>query len=193
MKKLLIIFSIISTLYSCVSIDEVNIKQIPSKYPIVLKKGRNSNMITTVKFPLTFEMSKKTLKKVQFINAGYWYNNKYFNRDSWGSGVTTYYIDEDTLKMNIKVQNINFRKKLFITYTSHRPNYNDGDELFDFFKPYLDKMKKEKKDTLHIESIDILKNKNLKIINNFLLGDSLLFRIENNNKIVPYVVPVQVK
>ena len=76
MKKILITLSTILILCGCVSSDKININQISSEYPIVLKKGRNSNKITAVKIPLVFEVSKKSFKKVQLANEGYWYNHK---------------------------------------------------------------------------------------------------------------------
>lgn len=63
MKKILITLSTILILCGCVSSDKININQISSEYPIVLKKGRNSNKITAVKIPLVFEVSKKSFKK----------------------------------------------------------------------------------------------------------------------------------
>ena len=193
MKKILITLSTILILCGCVSSDKININQISSEYPIVLKKGRNSNKITAVKIPLVFEVSKKSFKKVQLANEGYWYNNKYFKRNTWGASVTTFHVKNNTLKENIYLQNINFRKKVLIAYTSHRPRYAEGDELSIFFKPYLEKMERENKDPLHIESISILKSRSPNIIENFLYGDSILFRICYGQKLVTYTYPIQVK
>lgn len=82
MGKQIVVLSmiLIVCLYGCASGNKVNINQISSKYPIVLKKGRDSDKVSAVKIPLAFEISKESLKKVQLANEGYWYNNKYFRR-----------------------------------------------------------------------------------------------------------------
>lgn len=193
-KKIVVLSTILIVfLCGCASGNKVNINQISSEYPIVLKKGRGSDKVSAVKIPLAFEISKESLKKVQLANEGYWYNNKYFRRDSWGAGITTFHVENNTLKANIYLQDIKFRKKVFVAYTSHRPQYAEGDELSDFFEPYLKKMRRENKDSLHIESVDILKAKSPRIIENFLCGDSILFRVYCGHELVTYTYPIQVK
>lgn len=54
-------------------------------------------------------------------------------------------------------------------------------------------MNENHKDTLHIESLQQLTRRKPDLVNAFLQGDSLLFRVYYNNNLVPYVVPVQVK
>ena len=195
MGKNIVVLSTILIVFlcGCASGNKVNINKIPSEYPIVLKKGRDSDKISAVKIPLAFEISKKSLKKVRLANEGYWYNDKYFRRDSWGAGVTTFHIENNALKENIYLQDIKFRKKVFVAYTSHRPKYAEGDELSDFFEPYLEKMRRENKDSLHIESVDILKAEAPDIIENFLCGDSILFRVYYGQELVTYTCPIQVK
>lgn len=54
-------------------------------------------------------------------------------------------------------------------------------------------MSENSKDTLHIESLQQLKKREPDLINAFLQGDSLLFRVYYNNNLIPYIVPVQAK
>lgn len=92
-----------------------------------------------------------------------------------------------------RLQEVDVVKNKFVVYTRHSISYDISDEIGRFFQPYYDYMYENHKDTLHIESIQQLKNKNPNLANTFLQGDSILFRIYYNEKLIPYTCSVQVK
>ena len=91
------------------------------------------------------------------------------------------------------LKEINVVKNKFVIYTRHSTSYNINDEIGRFFQPYYNYMAENHKDTLHIESVQQLKKENPNLAKVFLQGDSLLFRIYCNEKLIPHTCPVLVK
>ncbi len=199
MKKIyesILIMGFMALLYSCSPGKTITAEQIDSKYPIILVKAKNvENKISTVRIPLAFEISKYTLKEIRLGTPSYLYNSLYYKKDSRrliGSG--NYHLEKGILKENHPVMpEIKLRKNVFIFYTSHQPYYTEGDELYTFFQPYLNRMERERKDTLHISTINELKNGHRDIIENFLKGDTILIKIFQTRDINAYTYPVEVK
>ena len=109
------------------------------------------------------------------------------------AGAILYSYQNNELKPTKGLQKINLTKKEFVVYTRHYVSYGINDDLWQIFQPYYDYMNENHKDTLHIESLRQLKNREPNLVKAFLQGDSLLFRVYYNNNLIPYVVPVQVK
>ena len=109
------------------------------------------------------------------------------------AGAILYNPKSDDLQPVKRLRKISFIKNEFVVYTRHSVSYHKNDELGRFFQSYCDYMNENHKDTLHIESIQQLKNKNPDLVNAFLEGDSLLFRVYYNHNLVPYTYPVRVK
>lgn len=199
MKKIyesILIMGIMALLNSCSPGKKITAEQIDSNYPIILVKAKNvENKISTVRIPLVFEISKHTLKEIKLlIPTGYLYKNQYYQRSNWTSTGRSYHVEKGILKENLPTPpEIKLQKKEFVFYTSHRPHYTKGDELYTFFQPYLNRMEKERKDTLQISTINELKNGHRDIIENFLEGDTILIKIFQNRDIDAYTYPVEVK
>ena len=193
-QKIMLVLVIIITLFSCSSNKRLIVEQIDSNYPIILVKGKNSNKIATIRFPLAFNISKSSLgNDVKIGSLSYLYNSALSEKATWMAGAILYSYQNNELKPTKGLQKINLTKKEFVVYTRHYVSYGINDDLWQIFQPYYDYMNENHKDTLHIESLRQLKNREPNLVKAFLQGDSLLFRVYYNNKLIPYVVPVQVK
>lgn len=182
------------TLLSCSSNKKLVVEQTDSNYPIVLVKGKDSNKIATVRFPLVFNISKSSFDNdVKIASLSYLYNSSLSKKATWMAGAILYSSQNDELQPTKGLQEIGLAKKEFIVYTRHYVSYHTNDDLGHFFQPYYDYMIDNHKDTLHIESLQQLTRRKPDLVNAFLQGDSLLFRVYYNNNLVPYIVPVQVK
>ena len=193
-QKIMLVLVIIITLFSCSSNKRLIVEQIDSNYPIILVKGKNSNKIATIRFPLAFNISKSSLgNDVKIGSLSYLYNSALSEKATWIAGAILYSYQNNELKPTKGLQKINLTKKEFVVYTRHYVSYGINDDLWQIFQPYYDYMNENHKDTLHIESLRQLKNREPNLVKAFLQGDSLLFRVYYNNNLIPYVVPVQVK
>lgn len=193
-QKIMLVLVIIITLFSCSSNKRLIVEQIDSNYPIILVKGKNSNKIATIRFPLAFNISKSSLDNdVKIGSLSYLYNSALSEKATWMAGAILYSYQNNELKPTKGLQKINLTKKEFVVYTRHYVSYGINDDLWQIFQPYYDYMNENHKDTLHIESLRQLKNREPNLVKAFLQGDSLLFRVYYNNNLIPYVVPVQVK
>ena len=193
-QKIMLVLVIIITLFSCSSNNRLIVEQIDSNYPIILVKGKNSNKIATIRFPLAFNISKSSLgNDVKIGSLSYLYNSALSEKATWMAGAILYSYQNNELKPTKGLQKINLTKKEFVVYTRHYVSYGINDDLWQIFQPYYDYMNENHKDTLHIESLRQLKNREPNLVKAFLQGDSLLFRVYYNNNLIPYVVPVQVK
>ncbi|MFR3928718.1 MAG: hypothetical protein ACLTZR_12235 [Parabacteroides merdae] len=193
-QKNMLVLVIIITLFSCSSNKRLIVEQIDSNYPIILVKGKNSNKIATIRFPLAFNISKSSLDNdVKIGSLSYLYNSALSEKATWMAGAILYSYQNNELKPTKGLQKINLTKKEFVVYTRHYVSYGINDDLWQIFQPYYDYMNENHKDTLHIESLRQLKNREPNLVKAFLQGDSLLFRVYYNNNLIPYVVPVLVK
>lgn len=193
-QKNMLVLVIIITLFSCSSNKRLIVEQIDSNYPIILVKGKNSNKIATIRFPLAFNISKSSLDNdVKIGSLSYLYNSALSEKATWMAGAILYSYQNNELKPTKGLQKINLTKKEFVVYTRHYVSYGINDDLWQIFQPYYDYMSENHKDTLHIESLRQLKNREPNLVKAFLQGDSLLFRVYYNNNLIPYVVPVLVK
>lgn len=193
-QKNMLVLVIIITLFSCSSNKRLIVEQIDSNYPIILVKGKNSNEIATIRFPLAFNISKSSLDNdVKIGSLSYLYNSALSEKATWMAGAILYSYQNNELKPTKGLQKINLTKKEFVVYTRHYVSYGINDDLWQIFQPYYDYMNENHKDTLHIESLRQLKNREPNLVKAFLQGDSLLFRVYYNNNLIPYVVPVLVK
>lgn len=182
------------TLFSCSSNRRLIVEQVNSDYPIILVKGKNSNKIATIRFPLVYNISKTSSgNDVKIGSLSYLYNSCLSEKATWMAGAILYRPQNNELKPTKGLQKINLTKEEFVVYTRHYISYDINDDLGQFFQPYYDYMNENHKDTLHIECLQQLKNREPNLVNAFLQGDSLLLRVYYNKNLIPYVVPVQVK
>ena len=196
MIKQILLFALVITIafLSCSSNKRLVVEQTNSNYPIILVKGKNSNKIATIRFPLVFNISKSSFDNdVKIGSLSYLYNSSLSKKATWMAGAILYSSQNDELQPTKRLQKIDLTKKEFVVYTRHYISYSINDDLGHFFQPYYDYMIDNHKDTLHIESLQQLKKREPDLVNAFLQGDSLLFRVYYNNNLIPYIVPVQAK
>lgn len=190
----MLIFIFIIGLFSCSSNKPLVVEQIDSNYPIILVKGKDVNKITTVKIPLVFRLSKSFVgNTIKVGSLSYWHNSQLSKKNSWMAGCVLYTSKNGNLQLVNSLKEIDIVKNEFVIYTRHSTSYNIDDEIGRFFQSYYNYMVENHKDTLHIESIQQLKKENSNLAKVFLQGDSLLFRIYCNEKLIPYTCPVLVK
>ena len=159
-QKIMLVLVIIITLFSCSSNKRLIVEQIDSNYPIILVKGKNSNKIATIRFPLAFNISKSSLgNDVKIGSLSYLYNSALSEKATWMAGAILYSYQNNELKPTKGLQKINLTKKEFVVYTRHYVSYGINDDLWQIFQPYYDYMNENHKDTLHIESLRQLKNR----------------------------------
>lgn len=190
-KRLCIIFMALIVV-SCVSpnfSDNVVIHQTESDYPVVINRDKEGKIFAI--FYLTYDIRKKSMRKIRLSNAKY-YSEK--DRTVWYP-VTLYSINSDSLVY----VNDAYNKKRFLRCFSHKyvvrerhyvKNYPDVHYMLE---PYLEKMKSEHKDTLHIGNIRQLMQNNPELMSNLLQGDSIKFVVYYNDSYHSKILPVEIK
>lgn len=165
MKKIL--FTLVVVLFCTGSICaqyDFSIVQKESRLPISIGADTISNRVYTISFPLIFEITNNTLDTLRFSGFQYHRNPLSLRKGSsgWDSGGLTYNYTNKKLDW-LKERNPArfFKGKSTHTYvhiTSHSPSNDSLQKVV--FKPYLDRMRREKVTVLEIESIQELKKKN---------------------------------
>lgn len=177
---------------SCVSqnfSDNVTIRQTESDYPVVIKQNKEGQEF--ILFYLEYDIRKKNIHEIRVGNADY-YNEK--NRFLW-SPVIVYSIDADSL---VYVNNA-YNNKRFLSYGYQRYVVRKQHHIEKYpnvrhiLTPYLEKMKSEHKDTLHIGTIRQLKQTNPELMNGLLQGDSIRFNFVYKDDFHHIELPVEIK
>ena len=189
MKKIsiLIIFFICSCSTNRHIDDLVQIEQINSNYPVILRGDIEKNEIFALKFMFAYKIRKKSSKKIDLKRDCNYYSKR---RGNWRGGNFAYLNKNGELSNDTEYLDYNYKEY----YVGYQYGYLDSDTLTQrIFQPYMEKTKQENKDTLHIESIQELKKINPELINGFLQGDSIRFRFRYGKKYGTITLPVEVK
>ena len=194
MKKIFIILFIL-LLDACSSSknvkDLIKVEQIESIYPVEIYATKSKNRIHAINYPLTYRIKKTNAETTYLIRHGnYYYGNKYCYKGHWYGGGTLFLCKDGMLKEDVEYLNTDYNE--YVAYTHHY-DIDSTKSVQQMFQPYLEKMKQENKDTLHIESIQELKKINPELINGFLQGDSIRFRFRYGKKYGTITLPVEVK
>lgn len=190
-KIFYIIFTVLIAV-SCVSpnfSDNVTIRQTKSDYSVVISKNEEDKAL--ILFYLTYDIRKKSMCKIRLGDATY-FSEK--DRVFW-CPATLYSIDADSL---VYVNNA-YNKKRFLCYFPQKyvvmgrhymRNFPNAQRIL---APYFEKMKSEHKDTLHIGTIQQLKQTNPELMNELLQGDSIRFSFAYKNNLHNIKLPVEIK
>ena len=172
----------------------VSLKQTESNYPVVIWKSSKTNSISHIEFDLCCEIKQQRLSTTKLSRADYAYREGEYDLIGAGAHAMLYSFHNDTLEY---VGNEN--KKRFLSLKPYpyvvkvtKP-VDTIPELQNRFQPYIDKMLHQGKDSLHIESIQQLKESNPQLINNLLEGSYISIDFSRNGEFYYNIFPVEVK
>ena len=193
MRTILFFLVLLFVIENCASNkkDLISIKQVKSPYQIAIERDKN-NIISHVYLYLTYNIHKSSSKSIRLSTPSYY--NKYNRLTTWKSAIL-YSMEPDTLLFVNSVYN----KKRFIDYDDqnyvvYAVNYIDTIKSKQaVFIPYIEKMRIENKDTLHIGTIQEIRDKNPELVNGFLQGDSIRFVFYYDKGYHTITLPVEVK
>lgn len=195
MKTIFYILLSLLLISSCSTLNitnDVKISQVESNYPIVLKL-REDGTVWAIFFPLVFKMSKRTLSKVRLSNPNYLRFNEH---GEWLPTVSLLFYREDKdlirLKDNDKLRFLQFGEREWVVYARYS-NLSKEQHIQEFFISDLKRAKSEHKDTLHIGSIQQLKQTNPKLLNDLLQRDSIEFSFYYKDNFHDIILPVEIK
>lgn len=164
----------------------ISVKQIDSNFPVIVMMDSSINKIDMIQFRLCYEIKKKQLKKIWLGPSDYFYPNE----DGFTTASTLFYsYHNDTLEY---VNDINNKKRFLSFFKTYQyvidvvKPVDTIQEVQNNFQYYIDKMVQQRKDTLHIESIQQLKKSNFQFINDLLAKDRIIIQFVENEK--PYEI-----
>lgn len=198
MKKIVfILILIISCNGKSHSQEGFSIVQKESHLPIRIGADTTTNWVFNISFPLVFEITNNTPDTLRFVLADYLCNPLNIvemNRGWGGGGLTCNYEGKKLERLKGKDPARLFNGKSSQTYAhfaGHPPSNDSLQQVV--FMPYLDRMREEKVTILEIESIQELKEKNSKLLDLFLKGDSIRFVFRDRHFFYNEIIPVEVK
>ncbi len=169
---------------ACKSSDQkVSISKIYNQQSVILKINNNLKKITGIKLPLNIKMSNNNNFDKDFLSIDYYYD------DQNGAGIELFYNDK-------RISN-NSRKTVspsneieFSIYTRH---LTDSTKLIQQqFKPYIEKMLKENKDTLHVGTVSDFKKNHKEFFEKLTKNDSISIQFLDGKKLGERItVPVE--
>ena len=192
MKKILLIIISALILVSCSKVnvvDDIEINQIKSNYPVILKLREDGTACATM-FPLAFNLSKKTLRKIRISDPSNFFHvgplpttKKLFLKDG-----------NDLIYPSYEQKELRFKTQEWVVYVQYF-NISKEQHMQQLFSHYLERAKAEHKDTLHIGNIQQLKQSAPELLNKFLQGDSirLNFYYQYNDYYYNIILPVEIK
>ena len=174
--KYIIANILIFALFCCSNMnneDPVQITQLNSDYHIIIKGDTINNRIVYVQFFLKYEIKKINEIFMRVSLPHYYYNckNKWVSNEllySRENNDTLIYINKSKKRILETNESIEC-----VVKTVHYADTTKATQVL--FVPYIDKMKREGKDTLHIETVQQLKQTKPELINKLLKGDSIVF------------------
>jgi len=199
MRKLIFsLILIVSVFHTACSQNKepISVEQIPSNYSTILYANLEDSIIKGVRFYLTFDIANNTNEEVSISFPEYIYNKKY-TRDSylgWIRSIHMYFNHKGKLKPIFGKDMDGFemlekKPKEYVFTTFHSPIKDPS--VQSMFSTYLERMKAENKDTLHIGTIRELKAKNSPIVQ-LLEGDSIIISFGREDLYLD-PIPVQLK
>jgi len=175
--------------------EKIRIVQVPSSFQTILYANSEKNIMESVQFYLTFDIKNNTDEDISLSFPEYIYAGK-LSRDlfkEWREAIPIYYNQKDRLESVFSSETIDTVGKIEKTakkYTFITFNTLSKDSLIQsIFSSYLEKMRAENKDTLHIGTISELKQKNSPILK-ALEGDSIIISF---NKRDVYFDPIAIQ
>jgi len=200
MKKIIFYFIVLVNTFqiACSQNKEpVTVEQVPSNYSSILYANSKEGKIISVKFYLTFDITNNTDDEIslsfpEYISKGTLLKQLY---RGWRTVIPVYFNQNENLEIVFGNKEVEGLEKLKNTPKEYvfvaRHEFSQDSSVQSLFSYYLEKIKIENKDTLHIGTITELKQKGSPILQS-LEGDSILISFGRND-IYLDPIPVQIK
>ncbi|WP_165024388.1 hypothetical protein [Dysgonomonas sp. ZJ279] len=189
------ILVIVSLFLSCNSskskLEGVQIQQINSDYPVIVRVDMTNNKIFRIEFPFEFEFTNLSKIKRRISAVDYFYNkNNQRNTDgSWNSSIWVYQINNENLidrgvgGSSSDIPSIcDPNSQRILVYPSHLIDTTQTTQ--EILRSYLKQIKArgitQEKDTLSIGTFNEFKKMHPELTKILLEGDSISFNISNN-------------
>lgn len=202
--KLIIIFLIFISVISCsfqIKNDAVIIEQVESDLPIIIRYDSVKDYIFRIQFPLVYRIRNISDHNKQIGQIAYYYKDIKYALSyeyGWNYNVRINRIEKGELvspyrKGRIMIDSL--ATEYFVFQTGHSIRYEDT-TLQSLFRPFIPTLKESHKDTLHISTIRVFKEKYPQIIHTLLQNDSIQFWIYtpwSDEKGMHFIRPVELK
>jgi hypothetical protein len=179
---ILLLFIIIS---SCKNIKEIiNLKKVDTDKPVIIKMNKDLEKVTGLKLPFILTIDNLSSSKKEFIKINYNYSFK-----EKGVGLELY--ENDKKISNNKKKRVQPKSSLnYLIYTRH---FTDSIKSTQHqFKPYIEKMLKENKDTLHIGTVAKFKKNHKNLFEKLTKNDSISIQLLDGKQLGERItVPVE--
>jgi hypothetical protein len=181
-------------MFACSVEKSVQIRQIDTELPVLIRYNAEKNKIFKIRFPFSFEYSHSfLLRRLRVEGVEYYYCNKFgksYLRYSggWRPHVSVYQKDGVHLtdrgvegRKNAKPVFSRFQSQELIAYTVH--DIDTSATVQSLFKPYLERMETLRGggDTLFIGTFDEFRKSQPELTKMLLEGDSIRFGIYKGN------------
>lgn len=180
---------------------DIEIEQINSNYPIILRGDISMKKIYRIHFPLVFNIKKITSNDIRIYSSKYNERGKYrtdYHKGWWSNSALIHVLNNKNqleVPKNKDERELLSKSKMqeYVFYTTHTPD--TAQHVQAIFKPYLEKMLLMNKDTIYIESIQELKKTNPTFLEGFLGGDSICINYtkEEGRRLDCIYLPVEIK
>lgn len=177
----------LSFLIGCKGVEK-NIRLKETNLPIIVRLNKKYNFISRINFPNTIQLENKSTHPKSFLRIDY----KYFPYTK-GIGEDVY---ESENKILVKIRNNQkktvspLKTKELIVYSWYRLDSTTLTQQQ--FKPYIEKMLAEGKDTLHIGTVSEFKSKHKELFDKLTQNDSISIQFLEGKKLGERItVPVE--
>lgn len=182
-KFKLIVFVII--LSGCKSANnDIQINQINTDYPVVLKYSKKYDKFSRLKIPLKLKIYNNSFSQYSFASIRYEYNS------AFGGITENIYVEKNEnlkkIKNNKRKSIISKQSQEYIIYTSHR--LDSSKKIQDKFKSYIHLFENKNIDTLNIGTINEFKLNNKDLIKLLTKNDSVFINTWKGKDII---IPVK--
>ena len=189
LKRFLFLILILPILITCKS-EFLKLKQVESTKQVVLKMEYNKKLdkdqISTINFPIEFIVENNSYKKEKIEKLVYLYQP--FKEYSQNQTANLYVYKKNKFEsLNLFFDDVYIDKggKKFLIYTKHTVldtlNFNE-----DYFAPFINKMRKNKTDSLLMGTLPEFKQKHSKLTQSLLSDDEVIILFNKKVKEVKY-------
>lgn len=203
MKRVIVLLTFISIVLCSFRIknDTVIVNQVESTLPIIIRYDSIKDYIFRIQFPLVFKICNMSGNNKQIGQIAYYYKDiKYAlsYEQGWNYNVRVNRMEKEELLSPYRRGRImvdSLATEYFVFQTGHSIRYEDT-TLQAVFRSFIPIMKESGKDTLHIGTIRVFKEKYPEIIETLLQNDSIQFWIYtpwSDDKGVHFILPIEQK
>ena len=158
----------------------INVNFYDTEYSVILRKSEREKKITYIRLPKKLRLENGFLTNRMFKRIVYSYK---INKDKC-LGLVLYQKKNDSLSRisNNKKKAISAKESLeYIYYTRHF--IDSTKSIQQQFKPYIEKMLAENKDTLHIGTVDEFKQQHKELFEKLTKNDSISIQFLDGKKL----------